>query len=71
MPAFIAWATGAVNPVELMTVVAIPFALAAMALSRKLTISGTLEVVAEPPHLGTGMSSSAAASWNPYWVGTK
>jgi hypothetical protein len=63
--------TGAVNPVELMTVVAMPLAFAAMALLKKLTISGTLEVEAEPPHLGVGRSSSAAASWNPYWVGTK
>jgi hypothetical protein len=34
------------------------------------TICGTLEVV-EPPNLGTGMPSNAAASWKPYWVGTK
>src|SRR5215469_4531122 len=25
----------------------------------------------EPPQLGVGRPSSAAASWNPYWVGTK
>jgi hypothetical protein len=48
-----------------------PFAFAAIALFRKLTISGTLDVDAEPPHLGVGMPRSAAASWNPYWVGTK
>ena len=71
MPAFMARATGAVNPLEVMTVVAMPSALAAMALFRKDTISDTLDVEAEPPHLGTGMSSNAAASWNPYWVGTK
>ena len=54
-----------------MTVVAIPFAFAEIAVCRKLTICETLEVDAEPPHLGVGMPSSAAASAKPYWVGTK
>ena len=71
MPAFMASMTGVVKPVALMTVVAMPFALALIAVCRKLTICDTLDVDAEPPHLGTGMSSSAAASANPYWVGTK
>src|SRR2546428_7867277 len=47
-----------------------PSALPEIAVFMYWTICGTLEVV-EPPHLGTGMSSSAAASWKPYWVGTK
>src|SRR5690242_4269511 len=47
-----------------------PSALPEIAVFMYWTICGTLEVV-EPPHLGTGMPSSAAASWKPYWVGTK
>jgi hypothetical protein len=54
-----------------MTVVAMPAALAATASLRKLVISDTLDVEAEPPHFGVGRPSSAAASWKPYWVGTK
>ena len=71
MPACIALPTGPVNPVVLMTVVAIPSAFAEIAVFRQLTICETLDVDAEPPHLGVGRPSSAAASWKPYWVGTK
>src|ERR1022692_3150512 len=71
MPAFIAFITGPVNPVELITVVAIPSAPAEIAEFRKVNICGTLDVAAEPPQLGLGRPSSAAASAKPYWVGTK
>ena len=70
MPAFMAFFTGPVNAVELITATAIPFAFAEMAALVALTISGTLEV-AEPVQAGLGSPSSAAASCSPYWVGTK
>src|SRR5215510_14511715 len=70
MPAFMAFFTGVVNAVELITATAIPFAFAEMAALVALTISGTLEF-AEPTKEGLGIPSSAAASCSPYWVGTK
>jgi hypothetical protein len=70
MPAFMAFFTGPVNAVELMTATAIPFAFDEMAALVALTISGTLEF-AEPVQAGLGIPSSAAASCSPYWVGTK
>src|SRR5215472_15949853 len=70
MPAFMAFFTGVVNAVELITATAIPFALAEMAALVALTISGTLEFC-EPTKEGLGIPSSAAASCSPYWVGTK
>ena len=74
MPAFIALATGLVNVVSdgllLMTVVAIPAALAEIAVSISVTISDVTEFV-EPPHLGFGRPSRAAASASPNWAGTK
>src|SRR5256885_185384 len=47
-----------------------PSALPEIAVFMYCTICGTFEL-AEPPHLGFGMPSSAAASSKPYWVGTK
>src|SRR5262245_38499981 len=70
MPACMAFFTGVVNAVELITATAIPFAFAEMAALVALTISGTLEF-AEPTKEGLGIPSSAAASCSPYWVGTK
>src|SRR5215468_6219869 len=70
MPAFMAFFTGVVNAVVLITATAIPFAFAEMAELVALTISGTLEF-AEPTKAGLGIPSSAAASCSPYWVGTK
>src|ERR1700745_2033676 len=70
MPAFMAFFTGAVNAVEVITASAIPFAFAEMAALVALTISVGLEV-AEPVQEGLGIPSSAAASASPYWVGTK
>src|SRR6185437_9011306 len=74
MPAFIALDTGVANVVSdgllLMTVVAIPAALAEIAVCMYVTISDGMEFC-EPPHLGFGSPSSAAASLNPNWVGTK
>jgi hypothetical protein len=70
MPALIAFATGAVNELELISVVAMPAALADTAALIWATICEATEVV-EPVHFGTGMSSSAAQSAKPYWVGVK
>ena len=69
MPAFIAFFTGVVND-ESITGVAIPAALAEIAVFMKVTISESAEV-AEPPQTGVGRPSSAAASANPYLVGVK
>src|SRR5215467_5758185 len=65
-----AFATGVLNAVELTTASAIPFAFDEMAELVALTISGML-ALSEPVQEGLGIPSSAAASWNPYWVGTK
>jgi hypothetical protein len=74
MPAFIAAATGIAKLVSagllLMTVVAMPFALAATAVSMALSICETVELV-DPVHFGADSPSSAAASLIPNWVGTK
>ena len=70
MPALIAFPTGVVNEVELVSVVAIPAALADTAELIAETISDAIEF-AEPVHFGTGRPNSAAASAIPYWVGTK
>src|SRR5215471_11336683 len=70
MPASIAFLTGVVNDVALITVVAMPLALAEIAVLKYVTISVALEVV-NPPNFGAGRSSSAAASFMPFWVGTK
>src|SRR5690242_6437378 len=70
MPSFMAFITGVVNAVALITATAIPFALAEIAAFVALTICGTLEV-ADPVQEGLGRPSSAAASASPYWVGTK
>ena len=70
MPACMAFFTGVVNAVELITATAIPFAFEEMAALVALTISGTLEFC-EPVQAGLGIPSSAAASARPYWVGTK
>ena len=74
MPALIACATGVVKVVSvgraLITVVAIPFAFAAIAVLMAATMSDAREL-AEPVHLGVGRPSRAAASLNPYCVGTK
>ena len=70
MPAFMAFFTGPVNAVVLITASAIPFAFDEMAALVALTISGTLEF-SEPVQAGLGSPSSAAASASPYWVGTK
>ncbi len=70
MPALIAFPTGVVNEVELVSVVAIPAALADTAELIAETISDATEF-AEPVHFGTGRPNSAAASAIPYWVGTK
>ena len=55
---------------ESITGVAIPAALAEIAVFMKETISESAEV-AEPPQTGVGMPSSAEASANPYFVGVK
>src|SRR2546429_2461525 len=65
-----AFATGVLNAVELTTASAIPFAFDEMAALVALTISGML-ALSEPVQEGLEIPSSAAASWNPYWVGTK
>src|SRR5580700_3590289 len=70
MPALIALATGAVNEVELISVVAIPAAPAATAALISAVICAATES-SDPPHLGVGRCSRAAASANPYCVGTK
>src|ERR1700737_651122 len=70
MPASIAFLTGVVNEVASITVVAMPLALAAIALSRYCTIWVTDDVV-DPPHFGVGRPSTLAASAIPFWVGTK
>src|SRR5579859_7674395 len=74
MPAFIAAATGVTNVVslglELITVVAIPSAFAAIAVLMYCTMSEGAEF-ADPPQFGFGSPSSAAASANPNCVGTK
>ena len=70
MPASMAFFTGAVNAVELITATAIPLAFAEIAALVALTISGTLEF-SEPTQAGLGSPTSAAASASPYWVGTK
>src|SRR5215831_16869755 len=70
MPSFMAFFTGVVNAVELITATAIPLAFDEMAALVALTISGTLEFC-EPVQAGLGSPSSAAASAIPYWVGTK
>ena len=70
MPAFIAFPTGVVNEVELVSVVAIPAALADTAVLIAETISESTEF-AEPVHFGAGRPNSAAASAIPYWVGVK
>src|SRR5579863_5391869 len=74
MPALMASPTGVVKVVsvglELITVVAMPLAFAAMAVFMYDTISVGSEV-AEPPHFGVGSPSSAAASFLPKIVGTK
>ena len=54
-----------------MTVVAMPFALAEIAVLQEADHLRDARGRAEPPHFGTGQASSAAASANPYWVGTK
>src|SRR5919206_3874618 len=70
MPASMAFFTGAVNAVELITATAMPLALEEIAALVALTISGTFEVD-EPVQAGLGSPSRAAASASPYWVGTK
>jgi hypothetical protein len=70
MPPSIAFFTGAVNAVELITATAIPFAFDEIAALVALTISGTFEVC-EPVQAGLGSPSNAAASASPYCVGTK
>src|SRR5271166_5954233 len=70
MPALIAFPTGVVNEVELVSVVAIPAALADTAELIADTISDATEF-AEPVHFGVGRPNSVAASAMPYWVGTK
>src|SRR6266851_3713996 len=70
MPLFMAFSTGVVNAVALITATAIPLAFAEIAAFVALTICGTLDA-ADPVQLGLGRPSSAAASARPYWVGTK
>src|ERR1700735_1129448 len=70
MPAFIAFMTGVANEVESISVVAIPAALADTAALICATICADTDAV-DPVHFGVGRPSSAAASANPYWVGTK
>src|SRR5215471_10480162 len=70
MPSFMAFFTGWVNAVVLITAIAIPFAFDEMAELVALTMSGTFDL-SEPVKAGLGMPSSAAASARPYWVGTK
>src|SRR5580658_1877631 len=70
MPALIAFATGVVNELASMSVVAMPAALADTAALIWATICEAIEFV-DPVHFGVGRSSSAAASANPYWVGVK
>src|ERR1700733_2248820 len=70
MPALIAFATGVVNELELISVVAMPAAFADTAALICATICEATEFV-EPVHFGTGRSSIAAASAKPYWVGVK
>src|ERR1700690_2348553 len=70
MPLDMALETGDVNAVALMAAKAMPSALAATAVSKYETIWDTTELV-EPPQLGVGSPSSAAASASPYWVGVK
>src|SRR5579872_695710 len=74
MPPSIAAFTGAWKVVAvgelLMTQVAMPAAFAVTALLMAVTMSLTAESV-DPPHLGLGIPSSAAASAKPNWVGTK
>src|ERR1700734_2496210 len=74
MPAFMADATGVWNVVSegelLMTVVAMPAALAAIAVCMYAVIAEGMEL-SEPPHFGVGSPRSAAASFMPNCVGTK
>src|ERR1700683_4860488 len=70
MPALIAFPTGVVNELELISVVAMPAAFADTAALICATIWEATEFV-EPVHFGTGMSSIAAAAAKPYWVGVK
>src|ERR1700683_1876033 len=70
MPALIAFATGVVNELASMSVVAMPAAFAETAALIWATICEATELV-DPVHFGTGMSSSAAQSAKPYWVGPK
>src|SRR6266550_5401988 len=65
-----AFATGVLNAVVLITASAIPFAFDVMAALVALTMSEMLDL-SEPVKAGLGIPSSAAASCSPYWVGTK
>src|ERR1700691_6195104 len=70
MPALIAFPTGVVNELELISVVAMP---AAFAEPRGFSSRAIWEATefGGPVHFGHGMSSIAAASAKPYWVGVK
>src|ERR1700683_2422545 len=70
MPALIAFATGVVNELASMSVVSMPAAFAETAAWIGAPICEATELV-DPVHFGTGMSSSAAQSAKPYWVGPK
>src|ERR1019366_4300647 len=70
MPASMACFTGVVNDVALITAVAMPAALAAVAVEIAAVISEVIEFC-DPVHLGAGRPRSAAASFIPNWVGTK
>jgi len=70
MPAFIAFITGEVKVLALITVVAMPAAFAAVAVVIATAIWAAFDVC-DPVHLGLGRPSSAAASAIPNWVGTK
>jgi hypothetical protein len=70
MPAFRARSTGLLKAVGSISVVEMPFTLAAIATSIAFTMSEVAETV-DPVHWGLGMWRIAAASCSPYWVGPK
>ena len=72
MPAASALLMGAINEVAETTVVAMPGEPAVTAAWKADSMVGTVDWVDRAPvQAGVGRPSSAAQSWNPYWVGVK
>ena len=72
MPAASALLMGAMNEVAETTVVAMPGEPAVTAAWKADSMVGTVGWVDRAPvQAGVGRPSSAAQSWNPYWVGVK